>query len=740
MPSLPAHTPLPSNDDAPVHLAQLNPNLWITAAELADLIGVTERAAQKALQDSTRGKSWRGSLLAVREITGTRGNGGKTYQVHVDSLPHDVRGLFWAAQEVDIYAPPPVPMADRVLRPSEAIGDKDFVQRLPLARWKLAVIEPLLGLRPQERAKAIAGMVDQEMVQPGGKRISLKRSTLFLWLKQFGDGGLHGLAKIDRSDKGVSLVKVTQAWDAFFATKINKVQHDQVRLEIYRYMRSLWAGGEHGWRMISEKSTSRLYELTHDLGIKSFDHLPKGRINDRTDAGTQYGICYVNRRRVEMEKQAMIVAIRDKDAKGFDDKHLPRIKRDYSQVKPMELVVGDVHPIDIKCFREDGSPVYPRAICWLDVGTNRIWVTLVALAKGEGVTQMLVTQSFASMCRSWGLPNSLYLDNGSEYKSDEMITGFLMLSKLTRSFKLMTLEGELELQEYAKSKIHRSRPYNAAGKPKIEGVFSLLEQGHLRLMPGWVGGERMRQKTHNVGKEPVGFNGSFDDFHAHVETVIEHYHRRGQSGHLKGLSPYEALTAWVEKGWKATAVSEDVLLLAFAEEAQRIANRGTVKFTLKGGKSKTYYHDDLLPFTGREVVVRVGRHDPDRAFIMLGSQVLCVAEAEQVFAPFDPAGAQEQSRRSKAIRRHIAQVKQNVDRLDLVQETARHNEHLAGAPEIPFGDHVNARLIDEMVEQAKALDDARARAAQADKPRALTQFGEDQTDVDVTYLDEMEGA
>ena len=243
------------NDDAPVRLHQLNPSLWITANELADLVGIASQNARGALLKAKQGKSWRGVVLAVREVASHKGQGGKYYQVHVDSLPADVRGLFWAKHGADAFMPPPVPMAERALIPEKIAGDKDFAGKLPLARWKLAMIEPIIGLQGQAKAAAIADLVGKEMVMPDGSRLVLKRATLYHWLKKFEEGGLTALTKAARSNKGASFVKVSQAWDEFMAGKIGASVHEEVQGVIYRYIRSLWVAGEHGWVMISEKST-----------------------------------------------------------------------------------------------------------------------------------------------------------------------------------------------------------------------------------------------------------------------------------------------------------------------------------------------------------------------------------------------------------------------------------------------------------------------------------------------------
>ncbi len=94
---------------------------------------------------------------------------------------------------------------------------------------------------------------------------------------------------------------------------------------------------------------------------------------------------------------------------------MPSIRRDYSTLLPRRIVVGDVHPVNIMMRREDGTVDYPQAIAWYDVATNEIHMTFVLCDPGESIRREHVAQSFEAMVDEWGLPEMLYLDNGSEY-------------------------------------------------------------------------------------------------------------------------------------------------------------------------------------------------------------------------------------------------------------------------------------------------------------------------------------
>jgi len=83
-----------------------------------------------------------------------------------------------------------------------------------------------------------------------------------------------------RADSGRARIQVTRAWDGFFAPHIETDAHARVAAEITRYIRSLWGAGERGWRSISEKSTTRLIELSRELRVVAFDTLATGRCGD----------------------------------------------------------------------------------------------------------------------------------------------------------------------------------------------------------------------------------------------------------------------------------------------------------------------------------------------------------------------------------------------------------------------------------------------------------------------------
>lgn len=221
-------------------------------------------------------------------------------------------------------------------------SDDAWGQKNVTANFKLAIIRPILDT--PERSKARVGVInsiDGTMLEwPDGQRKVITRATLYNWIKAYNRKGLGGLMRKKRSDTKARRTLVTRGWDGFFDGRIGSNDHAQVADDLTTYIRSLWAAGEPGWRSICEKATTKLIELSDALGVDAFECIDQGRLGDLANAMTRFGVCNVNRRRAEVERSYRLIAVKDKDNAVYQDKHASSIRRDYSMLKPREIVAG----------------------------------------------------------------------------------------------------------------------------------------------------------------------------------------------------------------------------------------------------------------------------------------------------------------------------------------------------------------------------------------------------------------
>ena len=178
----------------------------------------------------------------------------------------------------------------------------------------------------------------------------------------------------------------------------------------------------------------------------------------------------LSRRRVEEFAHYRMVNILRNNRKRRDD-NKPLMRRSWTVLSPMNVVVADVKPLDVIVTRPDGSTHYARLIGFHDAATFRLFVHIVLCNPGEGIRQEHVHEGFIAMAMhsEWGFPRALYLDNGSEFG------GLNKLKDVWRSCR----------SPNSRTIIH-ARHYNASAKP-VESNFARLDKLFTCVMPGYAG-------------------------------------------------------------------------------------------------------------------------------------------------------------------------------------------------------------------------------------------------------------
>ena len=651
----------------------MTPGMWLSADGLANLSRVTRRAATKTLSRAHEGKTWRGHRLAVRRVRGPGGNSGWSYEVRVDSLPAELQ----AALRADLSL-----FAEDTSAPAEVDDPGD------IARWRYEVIEPALNHPAASCARGRAMVEASRMVRtyPSGRRGRVSVRTVRRWVSAYERSGLSGLKGKTRSDHGNRRVFIGRTWDA--AVPFDEATKARIAEAVLDDVRSLWAANtECGWRWIARMATEELENQTLAAG---FDF----------GARRLRAICALTRCFVEQGRTYRAVAIHDKDRKRWFDRHIPRVLRKRDGRKPMAIVVGDVHHVDVLLRRAGGSTFTPKLVAWHDWATNRLFLYPVFPRKGRLVRRADVIEAYIAMVRDpeWGVPEVLYLDNGGEYNWAELVDDAQRLNTEVRYLGDNNMVDALTLR---RSAIVKSLPYNAPAKA-IEGLFGVLEGGVLSMLPGWIGGNRMKKKTANIGREPAVYPHSEDAFRRSLAVALAAYETHPQQGVLGGHSPREAFAAAVEGGWQRMDVDPDALRAVFAKTEPRVVNQGVFSV---GGVKYTARVLQRLP-AGTPIAVRVPLFNDKSQLPVLDrhGQFLCVAEPDRPYDALDPEGAREAARRYREARRGIEDLRSETHPVNLEARLERLVAREAPAPQPPSAGII--RLSDTLHDVGRALSQA----------------------------------
>ncbi|MBZ9748266.1 hypothetical protein LB516_23830 [Mesorhizobium sp. CO1-1-7] len=207
--------------------------------------------------------------------------------------------------------------------------------------------------------------------------------------------GRHG-----RADKGKKRVVISRQWDAL--VPFDPSTKAKIAEDLKQEIRGLLAAGA-AWGHVKLLARNFLVETTRSWGFRT------------SDFASFEQACSIPWTLVSQELHYRKSTSSERTAKPT--RTAARGRRSIEGMRPMELVVGDVHPIDIHLTRAEGSICTAKLIAFLDWATGRVWCDLIAFNKRGGVNNRDVIEVFAAMVEhpAFGLPEALYIDNGKEY-------------------------------------------------------------------------------------------------------------------------------------------------------------------------------------------------------------------------------------------------------------------------------------------------------------------------------------
>jgi hypothetical protein len=636
--------------------------------------GSDERAERIVALASSPIKDWKGAPRTLTEHTLREW----TFLYEYCGLP----GLMGKVQ------PPPPPALAR----SPATGDHREAQ------WRLSIIQPIrheTAPRSAERAARIAAVAAAPIPHWRDQSQTVCERTIRDWIARYEARGAMGLMRKAPHNAGKPRVHLSRAWDRVMRRAgTSEAQLAEIVGKVRQRVRSEWRSGTPSWPTVQLNTLPLVVKLTRAAGVD------KPNLELRT-------LCQVSRRFIEDERYPYLnIAMMEQDAARFASQVTPRIKRDRSHLLPGDWIAADVHHLDVLFRRPDGTDCTPKAVAWYDLATNRTRFDIFVMPKGEMIRREHVIQSFVALCTdpNWGVPSRLYTDNGGEYNWMELAED---IGKLKRSIDVRCDENP----DGDEKSLHRARAYNPQAKV-IEGLFSTLERVAFAQLPGYIGGNRMRKKTANQGREPQPYPGDETQLRKAIDGALAYYHIKPQSGHLAGKSPETRFAEFVAAGWRSTILDPWELSVAFSRELVKpVRTGGVIRLD-----TKDYRADALLSLVGSRVLARQPLFgDRDALFIFTEhGEPIAMARPDNVYAFGDPRGAGEQSRREKAMKTGLKALAAEAPRMD-AEGTQAEVIALHGEPAQAPTDGV-IRLNPEFSEAARMAKEAPQRAEeQADR-------------------------
>jgi len=356
------------------------------------------------------------------------------------------------------------------------------------------------------------------------------------------------------------------------------------------------------------------------------------------------------------------------------DNVLPPILRDYSDLAPFDMLVGDQHRFDFWVQDDETGEVFrPEGYLWQDLRTRIIY----GAAIDHKYDSQLIGLALRIGIGIYGAFGSIYTDNGRPELS-RYLTGIMSNIRSLNLKWERTVDSTMDVLDTDPEDInpniiipgtHKKAIVKNAKAKMIEGTFDKLERllrSRFRL-PGSV--KRLSDDIHaqdidQLEAKKLAEQGKlmlFSEFALTMYRACDHYNReKNHRGVVKEWAwkpktkqavPYDCLQFCYEKdGWRPRMISDDASILFFLAKASRKVNMGRIQF-----QGDFYEGDVLVELHGKRVDLRYSPMDIRQIYIFRGSEYLGMALPVEYSSMKDMTLAQKKIVEKRKIRKRIAE-------------------------------------------------------------------------------------
>ncbi len=350
----------------------------------------------------------------------------------------------------------------------------------------------------------------------------------------------------------------------------------------------------------SEYLRTRNKKLAYEAMLRSAGELAIEPPSERT----------ASRVLLQLDNKANGVVICGQRKKEFYDKADLFILRDWSTVRPLQVIVGDYKRMDIVVEWFDGTLFYPWCSFWRDGGTRMLFPPSVS----DRPNARGVAGSLRLVMKGYGIPEGLYIDNGKEYKA-RFLKNAEFAEEVVRNvdlpddaYNLLTRLNHGADHDFMGNVVH-AIPRNARAKP-VERAFGIggVDQ-FTRNLKGWTGASWREMPDHTREmmrlynkRKPVEIPAEYramhiTEFYALLVDWLYRINSTPSRAHdMAGLSPNQAWKRWLDSGWRPSHVADDreLGLLLMQSKQATVRRGGLIQF-----RNEYYTSDELKRLTVR---------------------------------------------------------------------------------------------------------------------------------------------
>ncbi len=515
---------------------------WLKSSEVSALLGISVQAVHKAAKEGKYGS----------EIKYEKGRGyqGKVLMIPLHSLPVHIQDQWLNKNKSSVLSTglsgAPLDTFDEVKRKH--------------ARQKLTIVEEFLKISEHVGTE---GQTVDEFLQCCKKEypeLNSSRRTLYRWIKNYKKNGLEGL--IDK--RGIS------------------------RKGNLNISEELWTRFKHYYLDENKPTIKSCYERVMIYANKNKLDLPSISTFER---------------KVKTIPKPVYIRWRE-GPRAFENKCMPFVMRDYTQLKSNQMWVTDHHQFDQMVIGPDHRLVRPWGTYFEDMRSRYI---VAGYTRCVAPSADVVLACFAQGAEKYGLVDEIILDNGKDYRTADIF-------HTDDKAKISSIAKQLDIVP------HYALPYNAKAKP-IERVFRTFEEQFGKLWKSYCGNQvyNRPERLKEMGLEEYPTFEEWQELHdMYIEKWYNQSPHRGQG--MDNKSPSEVYHACLEE--KRIAPKSVLRMLFMRTTKPLTVHRNGIKLF-----NKFFYSTQLMDVLGCKVFARYNPNQINTIYVYneKDDTFLCVA-------------------------------------------------------------------------------------------------------------------
>jgi hypothetical protein len=534
---------------------------WLTLNEIAELL------------TRTKGPIIRRAQLEHWPYRSYKARGGKERRYHLAKLPEDIQIAYAASIHIPFedFQNQLKPAPKAVIKVDISNYTGRTVIKKPVKTWeKCTEAEQGIAVNRQKIINAYddsglsakqfverynKGLIVPEIRERLGRWGLLKSTSVFYshWLLRYQQFGLAGLVPQYNRDRGGAGATLPQ--------------EARDRIE-WLYLDANKPSAEVVWELLSQ------YGITagKTTVCRYIRHLPQF-LKDKYRKGDKY----------------------------FRDHYDTFITRDYTNYKPMEIIVGDYMTQDL-LLRVKDKIHRAKLVAFMDMRTRMVvgW-SLQLTANSVGVVLAL------RMCfEKYGLPGTIYFDNGREFKNYWVCGNEWKIRKT--KIDPESLDQDAGLLNEVGVKMCFAQVRHGQSKP-IERLWGTLHERFDKFEIAYTGSntadrpdelELYHRNVDGIKKKDVTEIPTFEEIEERLGHLFDWYNNEWHHGG-QGMDEHTPMEVWQENAGPRREIPEHLKKYLFTLRYTKTIQKNGIKLD-----ELEYYTPEMIAHVGEKVEVRVG--------------------------------------------------------------------------------------------------------------------------------------